>query len=482
MIATPWFAASPEVHSALLSTGAGPGPLLAAASAWRTLAAAYADTATELEQLLGAVQSGWQGPSAQRFVAAHQPYLSWLARAAEVADAAAAGHDTAAAGYTAALASMPTLAELAANHAVHGVLVATNFFGVNTVPIAVNEADYARMWVQAATTMSSYESVAGTAAAAMPASSPAPQIVAADLSGATSAPSVGDPTQLIIAALQNILRTVSELATKYLPGPFGRLVSGALNALISFMSSQFFLIPAYSILDPLIYFGPFTPLLGLLSPIGLIGLLGLAWAGDVPAGDVALGGAAPHTDPPRQQLAPPAAAQALSGPPAGAAAPAHASLTGSAPATLTAPAAVSGTEVFYAVGGGSDGEGFTPTARTKGCAAITAAALAPSWAVRAAEPGSATATARQRLRGRKYQFGYLDAEMTELAAMTETAAPSTPAHACSSTCGSAPLGATGSTAARGAQGLFGRDAPRAPMLPRGWAAEQPAVSSPPRHR
>ncbi|WP_443677244.1 PPE family protein, partial [Mycolicibacillus trivialis] len=170
-----------------MSSGPGPGPLLVAAGAWRTLSADYSSAAAELTAQLGTARGAWTGPTAETYQAAHLPYLAWLTQVTAVSAAQAAQVETAAGAYTTALAAMPTLAELAVNRATLGALVATNFFGVNTVPIALTEADYLRMWVQAAMTMSTYHAVAGTALAVAPTATPAPMVLAAPDAGVATA-------------------------------------------------------------------------------------------------------------------------------------------------------------------------------------------------------------------------------------------------------------------------------------------------------
>ena len=213
MTAPVYLAVAPEVHSALLNAGPGPGPLLAAAAAWSSLSSEYTSTAAELTAVLQTLRSGaWQGEAAERYAVTHAPLLSWLTRVGADSAAAAGAHATVAGAYTTAVATMPTLAELAANRAAHLALVGTNFFGVNTIPIALNEADYGRMWIQAAVTMATYQAVADAAVAATPRSTSAPRLLAGHrqppAAAAENPPASGNPLQGLLDRLEPILKSL----------------------------------------------------------------------------------------------------------------------------------------------------------------------------------------------------------------------------------------------------------------------------------
>lgn len=153
-----WHALPPEMNTARLIAGAGAAPMTVAAAGWEALAAALRSQAAELASRLQVLGEAWEGVSSDRAIEAAAPMVGWLENAAEQAQSRAARADAQATAYTEAMLSTPDLVEIAENHVTHAVLTATNFLGINTLPIATKEFDYfVRMWNQAAAAMDAYQ-------------------------------------------------------------------------------------------------------------------------------------------------------------------------------------------------------------------------------------------------------------------------------------------------------------------------------------
>src|SRR6476620_9540189 len=133
---------------------------------------------------------------------------------------AAVAHGEIAAAYTTAVIMMPTMPELINNHVVHGVLVSTNFFGVNTIPIGMNEADYIRMWNQAADTQTTYDGVTALAVDSIPDTPPSPitLIPGVGESGNIAATAAGFTTQALAQASGAALNAGDMMSNKLLAG------------------------------------------------------------------------------------------------------------------------------------------------------------------------------------------------------------------------------------------------------------------------
>ena len=158
MLAMFYGALPPEVNTARLMAGAGEAPMFQAAAGWETLAISLETQAEELAASLVSLQGSWQGAASQRAVDATTPMVAWLRMTALQAQKRAMQAIAQASAYAAAMVTTPPLPEIEMNHVTHATLEATNFLGVNTMPIGVNETDYfVRMWDQAAGAMEGYQ-------------------------------------------------------------------------------------------------------------------------------------------------------------------------------------------------------------------------------------------------------------------------------------------------------------------------------------
>jgi PPE-repeat protein len=147
----------PEVNSARMYSGAGSGPMVAAASAWKGLAAELRSTALSYGSLLTELTNEeWLGPASAAMAAAAAPYVAWVSGTAAQAEQTAAQVEAAVAAYEVAYAATVSPAEIAANRSQLAALVATNILGQNALAIAATEAQYGQMWAQDAVAMYAY--------------------------------------------------------------------------------------------------------------------------------------------------------------------------------------------------------------------------------------------------------------------------------------------------------------------------------------
>lgn len=163
MAVVDWFASPPEVTTGRLQAGPQAAPMLEAAAAYEVQAADFATQASVMASAISETASQWEGLASFRSAAAAAKMPVWLSTAAAIAAARGAAATMQAGAYEAAFAAVPQLPDIAANHVTRAVLYATNFLGINAVPIGVKEFDYfVRMTQQAGNAMLGY--MADTAA------------------------------------------------------------------------------------------------------------------------------------------------------------------------------------------------------------------------------------------------------------------------------------------------------------------------------
>ena len=158
----------PELTSALLYSGAGAGPLMAAASSFNNLSSELTSNAASYESVISQLTgSEWTGPSSEAMSASAQPYITWLDTTAAQLRVAATQATASAAAYEAAFAAAIPPPAILANRTALATLVATNILGQNTPAIAANEALYGEFWAQDAAAMYGYASSASATSATL---------------------------------------------------------------------------------------------------------------------------------------------------------------------------------------------------------------------------------------------------------------------------------------------------------------------------
>ncbi|WP_082984464.1 PPE family protein [Mycobacterium sp. 1465703.0] len=198
------FWAPPEITSALIHSGPGPGSLLTAANAWRQLAIELGQAAASYASIVAGIP--WYGPSATAMTASTLPYVAWMHTTSLQAAQMSTAADAMISAFAVTQAAVVHPSVVTANRTLLAHLIATNVFGVNFPAIAATEAQYLQMWAANTTALLSYQATSRQTMA-MPTFSPpspmttptAPAVQTAAVARAAAAPAAAaDPAALTL--------------------------------------------------------------------------------------------------------------------------------------------------------------------------------------------------------------------------------------------------------------------------------------------
>ncbi len=229
------FWAPPEITSALIHSGPGPGSLLTAANAWRQLAIELGHTAADYASTVAGIP--WQGPSATAMTASTLPYVAWLHTTSLQAAQMSMAATTMASSFAVTQAAVVHPSVVTANRTLLAHLIATNLFGINFPAIVATEAQYMQMWAGNTTAMLGYQATSLQTMAMPTFNPPSPMTTptatgaqtAAVARAAAAAPAAAAPAAAAPAAAAPAAATL----TNFFGNPFVQTVNGYLQNLLS---------------------------------------------------------------------------------------------------------------------------------------------------------------------------------------------------------------------------------------------------------
>ncbi len=204
----------PEINSGRMYSGPGPAPMLAAATAWDSLAAELGSAAAAYDSVIrGLTSEEWLGPASESAAAAAAPYVTWMSNTATQTEQTATQVRAAVGAYETAFSATVPPPLITANRLQLTQLEATNFFSQNSPAIAATEAQYSEMWAQDAAAMYGYAGASASASDVTPFADPPVTTNPDALPAAASNASSTSASSTVTQALQQLSSAAASTTT-----------------------------------------------------------------------------------------------------------------------------------------------------------------------------------------------------------------------------------------------------------------------------